>query len=864
MKLRRTALTDLMPGSREGFHTAILTTFSFDFYFFEMVLLRRFRSMGIRNVLVMADAAMLHEATCFSSGFGASRTKTYNLIPIPTKGAFHPKMTLLLGEKSGWLAIGSGNLTESGFGKNDEVWGAFYFSETKQTTHVNLFAGAWDFIKLLEGRHLQGFARKQIADAEHFAPWLGGLPKYKTGEWSPMDDNHKIMLVHSGHAASIWEQLTQHLPVAAIERVTIVSPFFDVEGSLLQKFAKQFPTTSVRVVVEPGWRALPIQLDKSIQEQIQFYDWKKLNDTPPDASNRWLHAKLYVFETKAQGSFCLFGSSNASPSGFGLNKLNHEANLLVHNNAENILEELGIKLKTEALLTLPTTMENAPSSPLPDNLTKTFDTYIIMAELDGQQLSIRLTEPLPSQKARLVVYDSEGLELQSTETVLDQTRLNFQCPGNEIPFACQIMSTEKQGHPLSNRQVIAHLATLRRTSPDPGRAKFDALMDKLRDGENTAITEILSLLDLERPEANETLRERGAAHFQRSSTKEENSDVVVTEAEFSKIPEHRIYSSHYFHFDPARDLSDFLLQIGLSSITHYHETDGSEDEELVDVETGERKDGVSMPAHQPKKSDTTDKEAAAVKNFLNKYRRVLTSATANYLKTVRRKKATVSLTSRDMSVFLIALRLMVRYGDRKSGAFPVLPFRHGVVSAWKPKKMESVQIACYEIIGKMLLLLNAGIQTPPTTQEQNRLHGLKEAIFFDLIFLLASALSDKGRDAKYAPLFHWNLMLHFREFLPVSMETLREQMKKREDFGAGVSNISMERIEEDISDYYEFFNARLADKDTHKRYRLSLGNRQFLLLEKTFGVSLSTGEQLSKRYHPGGSLNGGGEYRLEV
>lgn len=865
MKLRRTALADLIPGTREGFHTAILTTFSFDFYFFEMVLLRRFRSIGIRNVLVLADAALLHEATRFSTGFGASRTKTYNLVPIPSKGAFHPKMTFLLGKKSGWLAIGSGNLTESGFGKNDEVWGAFYFSADKQIMHGSLFAEAWDFIKLLEGRHLLGFAKKQIADAEHFTPWLDDLPRQKSGQWLQVDDSHEILLVHSGHDASIWEQLTQHLPAAAIERVTIVSPFFDVEGNLLQRFSEQFPTASVRVVVESGWGALPIQLDESVQEQIQFYDWKKLNGIPPDSSNRWLHAKLFVFETKALGSFCLFGSSNASPSGFGLNRMNHEVNLLIHKNAGNILEELGIKLKTEALLTLPTAVENAPSSPLPDHHIISFDTYIIMAELDGQQLSIHLTEPLHSQNARLVVFDAEGLELQSTETAFDQTRLNFQCSGNELPYACQIMSAEKQGHPLSNRQVIAHLAALRRTSPDPGRAKFEALLDRLRDGENTAIAQILSLLDLERPETNETLRERGATYYQQNSAKEEGAnDIEVSETEFSKIPEHRIYSSYYLHYDPAHDLSDFLLQIGLSSVAHHHETDGSEDEELVDVETGERKDGVSMPAQQPKKADTTDREAAAVKKFLNKYRRVLTAATANYLKAPRRKNHPTSLTSRDLSIFLIALRLMVRYGDRKSTAFPAIPFRHGVVSAWKPNKMDSVQMACYEVIGKMLLLLNAGIRTPQTTQEQNRLHDLKEAIFYDLVFLLASALTDKGRDSKYAPLFHWNLMLHFREFLPVPVERLREQMKKRGDFGAGISSICMERIEQDISYYSEFFNARLADKDIQKRHRISMGDGQFLLLEKAFGVSLSVDKRLSKRCHPGGTSDGEGEYFLNV
>ncbi|MBK8706150.1 MAG: hypothetical protein IPN33_23030 [Saprospiraceae bacterium] len=252
-------------------HSAILTTYSFDFYFFEKVLLRRLRSIGVRNVVVLADATMLHEATRYSGNFVTSRSKSYNLVPVDCGGAFHPKMLLLLAEESGWLALGSGNLTESGHGKNDEIWGAFYYPETEQS-HQNLFAGAWDFIKILRDNYLSGFAKKQIAEAEQYASWLGALPSHLPGTWSKAADGTDIMLIHSGGESTVWEQLIQNLPREQVERITVFSPFFDDRGLALQRLREHFPGAMLRVVTEPVWGQLPLKLVKHVHDQVQFFD----------------------------------------------------------------------------------------------------------------------------------------------------------------------------------------------------------------------------------------------------------------------------------------------------------------------------------------------------------------------------------------------------------------------------------------------------------------------------------------------------------------------------------------------------------------------------------------------------------------
>ncbi len=866
MNLNRTALTDCLPNEREGFHSAILTTFSFDFYFFEMVLLRRLRSIGVRNVVVMADANMLHTATQHSSGFGSPRTKTYNLVPVQCGGAFHPKLLFLFGEKAGWLAIGSGNLTESGHGKNDEVWGAFYYSKSA-AAHENLFAEAWDFIKIAERKYLQGYAKEQIMATADHAPWLEGLSSSGRGNWSEMLDGCKAQLIHSGSEKSVWESLRATLP-EEVTRITVCSPFFDREGALLQKLTAEFPKAKFQVVVEPDWGQLPAKIANIHPRQIQFFDWKSLAEVPPDSSNHWLHAKIYVFETPSHGQFCLFGSSNASVAGFGLGGKNQEMNILLQSDSLDFLTVLGLEMKDDLAKDWAVLTKDAGPQIFPPDEVTHFETIIMAAEIEERQLSIYTTKTL-QKPATLVLFNADGLELQSTDISWGETGIiRFKYAVKEMPFSCQIVHQETR-LPLSNRQVVVYLAELRKSGPNPAQAKFEGLLDRLRDGENAAIADILSLIEFEIPEVPEQAHERGLSIVGTQFSVELSSDepdVELTEEEFTQIPSDRVYRSHYAHFDPARDLSDFLLQIGSRLFPRLAETDGAQDEELIDAETGERKDGAIFTKAQKEKKDTTDKETAAVKLFLERYRRTLSKATERYLRQVKKNEVPDPLTTRDLSLFLIALRLIVRYGDRRAAdaqnSMPILPFKHGTTIDWKPGKIDSVQIACYEVIGKMLLLLNAGIAPGQTTREISRLDNLQEAILYDLIFLLSKALSDKY-DADYIPLFYFNTLLHFRKYLHSDEHSLKEEIEKRSAFGSGIAKEAFRQIRSLLAEFLQFFDERLAGKDLQRKHLMMYANSNYLVLEKAFGVSLAEDKTVVIRFHPGGKFDNANDYYLD-
>ena len=118
-------------GNGGKYHSAILTCFSFDPVFFSSLYLPNLRAAGVKNIMVLVDASNYDEALEGYSGYGAlvQDMKCHVVRMSPTSnGVFHPKVVLLLGKKDAFLAVGSGNLTYSGFLRNDEIWGAFQIS----------------------------------------------------------------------------------------------------------------------------------------------------------------------------------------------------------------------------------------------------------------------------------------------------------------------------------------------------------------------------------------------------------------------------------------------------------------------------------------------------------------------------------------------------------------------------------------------------------------------------------------------------------------------------------------------------------------------------------------------------------------
>lgn len=169
MAIKRNNILSLIGNGR--YHSCILTTFSFDFYFFEMKVMKWLRSCGIRNVNVFIDGHFYSELMQQATGDEMKLATGYSLYPVFEKTIFHPKIWLLFGENEGLLLVGSGNLTNSGNGSNDEIWGAYHF-DIKQPQNAPIFSTAWNYVSKLSAT-TKGIASEKTTRwiAEH-SQWL--------------------------------------------------------------------------------------------------------------------------------------------------------------------------------------------------------------------------------------------------------------------------------------------------------------------------------------------------------------------------------------------------------------------------------------------------------------------------------------------------------------------------------------------------------------------------------------------------------------------------------------------------------------------------------------------------------------------
>jgi hypothetical protein len=126
--LLKRALTVLSEGMNprlfcreRSYHKALLLTYSFDPIFFEQVVLPDLWAGRSSDILVLGDQNQVDASTQAAARQLWHLGKQYLLAGAKHAGAFHPKVLLRLGPKDGAIMLGSGNVTSSGWGGNQEV-----------------------------------------------------------------------------------------------------------------------------------------------------------------------------------------------------------------------------------------------------------------------------------------------------------------------------------------------------------------------------------------------------------------------------------------------------------------------------------------------------------------------------------------------------------------------------------------------------------------------------------------------------------------------------------------------------------------------------------------------------------------------
>jgi hypothetical protein len=738
MALQRENILGLI-GSRR-YHSAILTTFSFDFYFFEMKAMRWLRSCGVRNVNVLIDGHYYSELMQQNGGEEMQLAPGYSLYPVFEKSIFHPKIWMLIGDKEGLLIIGSGNLTNAGNGNNEEIWGAFHF-DVRQSDNTPIFSAAWSYLQTLCSS-IKGYTREKTTKwiLDH-SPWLKELPKAAPAQFHAVAGKEKIAFLSNTSDSTIWQQLSSLISREKVIEITAMSPYYDLNGKAIKALSSLFPSAKFNVVIDKSG-SVPESLPNA--KDYFFYDWYQAgvsksmkSKTEGVDTNSKLHAKIIHFKTRDGIEYCLFGSANVTPEGLGLPgaSANSEVSLLIQSTEGNLFNKLGIKLKSPEKLSAFKTEErtNIYESILSHN---SYKVKLLSAEYLYDELYL-YTEGSFKNPITAKLFDRENRVLHAID--IEECREEMRTkPTLSLEGAHHVeLYDTRTDKPISNKILLAEHYILAKTHPNPQNEEIERIYNEIHNGE---LTRVLDLLPFALNDDTEEDIARTVISGKKPETKEK---------EEKQGPE-KLYDLSSYKPVAHHSLEKGLLLSSLSL-------------RVLDVLKFIKTKAFAVSAEDELRVDEQEEDLGSISGLDERELKIIRNISLHILKTERRKllhyfeqlhshqqdllslaknntKEKYHPTLTDLTRYLIALELLLEFGgktekyvnDDKEQYFVYLDF-----NGEAPYNNDNVKGISLNIIGDFLMLARNGFKEYDFEYTRNKTEQLKfEALTASIVCLL--------------------------------------------------------------------------------------------------------------------------------
>lgn len=275
---------------------ALLTTYSFDPYFFERFVLPDLWAGGSNRVLVLADRGALRSALDSHVGDLRHLGRRYFLQPVEWPGAFHPKIFLRVGDEGGLVWVGSNNLTRGGWGGNSELGGAW------KVEGDGLAGSGWlpGLLTYLESI-TTGLARELLGQALRL-PWLADIPG---------DGRFDVLI---SHEEPIGVQLGRRWAGRRFDSLKFLTGSTDSDASFLRWASRTFGLEEIDICLTPESASFEVEALEALDPGVRIVPSRE----------GLMHAKFYWFDGP-NGPGVLWGSANCSRSAWLIPGRNLEA-----------------------------------------------------------------------------------------------------------------------------------------------------------------------------------------------------------------------------------------------------------------------------------------------------------------------------------------------------------------------------------------------------------------------------------------------------------------------------------------------------------------------------------------------------------
>lgn len=736
MAIQRENILGLI-GSRR-YHSAILTTFSFDFYFFEMKAMKWLRSCGVRNVNVLIDGHYYSELMQQVCGEEMNLSPGYSLYPVFNKSIFHPKIWMLFGEREALLILGSGNLTNAGNGNNEEIWGAFHF-DVRATENALIFSAAWSYVQQLCS-NVKGFTHEKTNRwiLDH-SKWLNELPVAQQTRFYNAAGGEKVAFLSNTTESSIWQQLSRLIGKEKVLEIITLSPYYDVKGKAIQALSKIFPSAKINVIIDEKG-IVPLALPQS--KSYLFYNWYNLGvsrtlhlKADNNGANSKLHAKIILFKTKTGKEFCLFGSANVTPEGLGLPGFtpNSEASLLIQSAEGGIINRLGIKLKTPTKL----------SEFITDGQSNIFDSIIknnryrvklLSAEWVYDELYL-YAEGDYRDNLKSKLFDREGRLLNTLNIggfkIEMKTKLSVSLQESHY---VQLFDAETD-KPVSNKILLVDYYLLAKTHPNPKTEDIERIYNEIENGELSRVLDLLNYAILDDTESANSSSILANKSSRVTINNEKTGPDKLYDLDTYQLIEHLSAEKSLLMSSSSLrvlDIIKFTRSKGFAANTQPQLRDDEQESDLGNI-SGLDEQELTI------NRNISFAQLKSDRNKLHSYFSNLWNNQPSFFDSNETPKD-YRPTLTDLSRYLIALELMLEYGgktekyvdENKEYFFDYLKFIGD-----PPYYNDNVKGICLNIVGDFLMLVRYGFKNYEFQYTKNKVQHLKsEALITSIVCLL--------------------------------------------------------------------------------------------------------------------------------
>lgn len=283
----------------EAWDSVIIATYGADLEFFERVLLRQLSAT--RNRVVFSDGRQVTRWLVESDSRSQLRhvNRTYVLAPIRASGAAHAKMIMLLSQDRGLLAVGSGNLSMSGYASQGECFSRYSWSEDDRS-QIGEFLAARSFIdRMCEQKLVDPFVTDFVSQVWQNAPWLYG--RARDGDSRVRHNLERTLL----------DQFVDAIRGRTVNELVVHAPFYDHRCRALAELVRRISPRALKLLLQERRTSVdPERLAVVMADSPGRVD---VRSAEAEDAGTFLHAKFLIARCD-DVAICLEGSPNISSS----------------------------------------------------------------------------------------------------------------------------------------------------------------------------------------------------------------------------------------------------------------------------------------------------------------------------------------------------------------------------------------------------------------------------------------------------------------------------------------------------------------------------------------------------------------------